>query len=85
MRGYQARGITSGYVFRNEDGIALEPKAMRDNFFNRLEYIKSKRPNLIDSDLEVTEKYGISKSFRRGRTSEATNKGAPLEVAIRVG
>jgi hypothetical protein len=38
-REYQARGITSGYVFRNEDGTKLKLKAMGDKFYDHLEII----------------------------------------------
>jgi hypothetical protein len=39
MREYQARGVTSGYMFRNEDGTKIKQKTMEDKFYDRLEYI----------------------------------------------
>jgi hypothetical protein len=42
-----------------------------------LELIKNSRLDLIAPDLEVVEEYGVSRSFRQGGTSEATNNGVP--------
>jgi len=42
-----------------------------------LEAIKTNRLDLISPDVEVTKEYGVSRSFCRGGTSEATNNRAP--------
>jgi hypothetical protein len=49
-------------------------------FFDRLEQVQLNRPDLIPSNEDVVEDYGIYRSFRRGSTSEATNQGLPPEV-----
>ncbi len=53
---------------------------LESTFFDRLEQIQATRPDLIPPSDDVVEEYGIYKSFRRGSTSEATNKGLPPEV-----
>ncbi len=49
-------------------------------FHDRLAQVQQAKPHLFPPDLEVTEDYGVSRSFRRGGTSEATNNGAPPHV-----
>jgi hypothetical protein len=58
----------------------MRAKEMEEKFYERLESVKIKRADLIEANLEVSEEYGVSRSFRRGGTSEATNKGAPPGV-----
>jgi hypothetical protein len=65
-------------MFRNNDGTKMKLKTLESKFYDRLELIKLKRPDLIDREVEVFEEYGLSRSFRRGGTSEATNRGDPL-------
>jgi hypothetical protein len=40
----------------------------------------SDRPDLLGRDVDIEEVYGISKSFRRGSTLRATDRGVPPEV-----
>jgi hypothetical protein len=51
-------------MFRNQDGRKIKAKVMESKFHDCLDLIKSKRPVLIPLDLEVTEEYGIFRSFR---------------------
>jgi hypothetical protein len=64
----------------NPDGTKLKPKVMEPKFHERLELVKMRRSDLIADEVEISEEYGVSRSFRRGGTSEATNKGAPDHV-----
>jgi hypothetical protein len=77
---YSLRNVTSGYMFRNNDGTRMKIKLMEPKLHERLETIQIRRQDLINGEVEVSEEYGISRSFRRGGTSEATNKGAPPHV-----
>jgi hypothetical protein len=45
----------------------------------RFQSIQSRRPDLIPSDVQVLEEYGLSRSFRRGATSEARARGTGKE------
>ncbi len=78
--GYFSIGVTSGYVFRKPSGERTKMSDFEPAFFERLEHVKQLRPDLISPSLEVSEHYGVSRSFRRGATSEATNGGATNEV-----
>ena len=53
---------------------------MEANFWDRLERIQISKPHLLSDQIEVTEEYGVSRSFRRGSTSEAINRGVPPDV-----
>ncbi len=67
-------------MFRNQDGSRARASVMEDKFHGRLQIIQSLQRDLIPESTDVTEEYGTSRSFRRGGTSEATNKGAPPQV-----
>lgn len=41
---------------------------------DRFSLIQTQKPHIIPPDLQVYEEYGISRSFRRGATTEARNK-----------
>jgi hypothetical protein len=77
---YQAMGVVTGRVFRSSSGECGKMADYEPTFFDRLEEVKTKRPDLIPSNLEIAEHDGVSRSFRRGATSEATNAGANVEV-----
>ena len=79
MEAYAWHNIRSGYMFHNADGTKLKVKTMELKFHERLCEIKMFR-HLIYPEVEVSEEYGVSRSFRRGGTSEATNQGAPPHV-----
>ena len=42
---------------------------------NRIAGVQDKYPSLISSSIDVHEEYGLSRSFRRGSTSEALHRG----------
>jgi hypothetical protein len=73
---YAERNIMSGYMFRNANGTKLKAKLMEPRFHDRLAQVQRQCPHLLDPEVDVVEEYGVSRSFRRGGTSEATNNGA---------
>jgi len=77
LQSYSRLNLTSGYMFRTPEGFKMKSKVMEGKFHDRLELIKNSRLDLIAPDLEVVEEYGVSRSFRQGGTSEATNNGVP--------
>jgi hypothetical protein len=66
--------------FANPRGNVPKCQTLSLPFFERLEQVKQLCPDLISPSFEVSENYGVSRSFRRGVTSEATNGGATNEV-----
>jgi hypothetical protein len=77
---YRAMGIFNGPMFRTSAGQPMKAGSMEEEFFARLEKTQEECPDLIPKDVVVTEEYGIYRSFRRGATSEATNRGVKREV-----
>ncbi len=73
-------GVVQGYLFRGPDGSRLPMSHFEPLFFDRLDQVKLIRPDLIPPQTDVSQEYGISRSFTRGATSEVTNKGVPNEV-----
>ncbi len=71
---YNRLGIYNGPLFQDSNGQPMHASAMEESFFNRLEQIQINRPDLIPQEITVSEEYGISRSFRRGATSEAVNR-----------
>ena len=53
---------------------------MEAQFFRRLEVIQEMRPDLIPDQVDVAEEYGVSRSFRRGSTTEAGNRGVAAHI-----
>jgi hypothetical protein len=77
---YSKLNISNGPLFRNKAGSKIRAIDYETQFFDRLESIQLFRPDLIPSTDNVSEEYGIYRSFRRGSTSEATNRGLPPDV-----
>jgi hypothetical protein len=77
---YTVKNICSGPLFRDANAHRVKAFSFEPAFFDRLEQVQAMRPDLIPATDDVVEEYGIYRSFRRGSTSEATNKGLPPEV-----
>lgn len=77
---YQEKGVNHGPLFRRMDGQRCKATDFESQFFERLEFIKITKPVLMGNTDEISEEYGVSRSFRRGATSEAVNAGAPPDV-----
>ena len=73
-------GITRGPLFRTKAGQPIRAGAMEMQFFTRLETVQMLRPDLIPEQVDVCDVYGVSRSFRRGSTTEAGNRGVPANI-----
>eukprot|EP00957_Ditylum_brightwellii_P177654 13531802-Ditylum_brightwellii.AAC.1 len=70
-------GKTDGAVMCEEDGPLLSAANLEDEFHAQLQKIQTSQtshPRLIDTNVDVTEVYGISRSLRRGSNTRATNQ-----------
>ena len=74
------RGITRGPMFRTENGQPIRAGVMEPSLFLRLEQVQLLRPDLISDQVDIAEVYGVSRSFRRGSTTEAGNRGVPANI-----
>ena len=63
-----------GPAFRARSGAPARPPDFELDILDRLHNIQQARPDLISPDVQVYEAYGLSRSFRRGSTSEARSR-----------
>ncbi len=80
LRWYRDEGITNGPVFRKKNGKQGKAKDFEFEIFERLERIQRERTNILDPDVDITEEFGLSWSFRRGSDSRALAEGLAQEV-----
>jgi len=73
-------GVLRGYLFSSTQGDRLPASYFEPRFLDRLEQVKFAYPELIPPHTNPSAEYGVSRSFRRGATSEVTNQGIPSEV-----
>jgi hypothetical protein len=69
-----------GFVFANNRGKQAKASAYEPRFFEQLNYVRSRHPALFPPGVSVEDDYGISRSGRRGWTTEATNQGVPAYI-----
>lgn len=77
---YENNGTRHGPFFRHPDGTRRKAGTFENKFFERLEHVKTTHPHLLASIEDISEEFGISRSFWRGATSEAVNAGVPPDV-----
>ncbi len=73
-------GVLRGYLLCSTQGDRLPASYFEPRFLDRLEQVKFAYPELIPPHTNPSAEYGVSRSFRRGATSEVTNQGIPSEV-----
>ena len=70
----RSQHLTKGPAFSDKWGKRLSPQWLEIEVLDRLHIIQGTNPELIARDVNVYEDYGISRSFRRGATTQARNK-----------
>lgn len=80
---YHERGIREGHLMRSENGSRLRASHLSMPLFRILKEIQFERPDLIPSEVEVDEEFGMGRSLRRGSNSQAINAGLRKEVIDR--
>jgi hypothetical protein len=61
------------YLFSNERGTKETGGVYENYLYEKLERVQKEEDGIISSKAKVREIYGISRSFRRGSTTAATN------------
>ena len=69
------QGRVKGFFFSCKKGKQMKLKNLEGGILDRLAKVQRLFPALISSVVDVHEEYGLSRSFRRGSTSEAINRG----------
>jgi UPF0288 family protein (methanogenesis marker protein 3) len=73
---YGKKEITNGPVFRNlETGTAVKASAYEFDILLELDTIQKYCGDIVNETVDVYESYGVSRSFRRGSNTHATNQG----------
>jgi hypothetical protein len=69
-----------GYLFLESNGRPSRCGDFESELIERLIEVRDERQDLFEIGLNVAEAYGVSRSFRRGSTTEAQNRGVPPSV-----
>jgi len=69
----ETQGILHGPMFSHHKGEILDERWLELEILERIAVIQQERPDIVKPDVLVHEEYGISRSFRRGATTEARN------------
>jgi hypothetical protein len=78
----QSERRTHGLAFGSADGTCKYGWFERE-ILERFQVVQQKHPDIIPADVQVLEDYGVSRSFRRGATSEARARGVkPADIDI---
>lgn len=72
-------GRTDGWAFERADGSRATASDYKRNIFSRLEVIQA-TTNLIDSECDVWEDFGVQRSGRRCFATVCTNNDVPLHL-----
>jgi len=68
-------GQVRGPAFCDRNGEVASSFAYDAGFVERLLVLQAARPELIPAEVDLSEQFGISRSFRRGSTSVARTRG----------
>ncbi len=70
---------TSGWLFCKEDGSQLEMTHFEVDILRTISDIQENTDGIIPKEIDVFDKYGVFRSWRRGATSIVRNEGVPKE------
>jgi len=69
-------GIRDGWAYQTESGEQMKMSDFEEDVYSLLEEIQADVGlGLIPQGIEIREAYGLARSFRRGATTRAENKG----------
>jgi hypothetical protein len=78
-----SQSLVRGPAFSNRRGQPLDSRWLELEILDRLHAIQGSNPDLIAADMNVHEDYEISRSFKRGATTEARNRGVkPNDIDV---
>ena len=73
-------GRTNGPAFCDLNGEVMMSRDVDCEFHNQLERVQGERPDLMEKDLDVRDRYSIYRSLRRGSTARAIDRKVPTPV-----
>lgn len=78
----ERKNLEVGPALCDVNGFCYQRWKLNMELHNQLEALRTKRPDLIAEDLDVTERFGIHRSFRRGATTKAQQENVPHSVIV---
>jgi len=76
---YNELGYVRGPVWRSSAGHRARISDWEGPVLDRIKDIQNRRPDLIDSNLDIYDEYGLSRSFRRGSNTHVRNVLGPRD------
>jgi hypothetical protein len=74
------RGRVHGFIFANGRGKQAKAALFEPRFFEQLNFVRARHPGLFPPNVHIEDDFGISRSGRRGSSTEAANQGVPSEI-----
>jgi hypothetical protein len=74
------RGRVHGFIFANNRGKQAKAALFEPAFFEQLNYVRARYPDLFPPNVCIEDDFGISRSGRRGSSTEAANQRVPSEI-----
>ena len=75
LKMHEKLGNVRGPAFIDQYGQRMTFRQMQPMILKMLLQVQANKPHIISPSVNVLEEYGISRSFRRGATTHARNKG----------
>jgi hypothetical protein len=76
----ESEGRVRGPAFCTPQGTMAKTLDYNRAFVEQLQTVQATQPGVIPGDLEISETFGISQSFRRGAASVAKTQGVPDKI-----
>jgi hypothetical protein len=76
----EERRRLNGFVFSDKKGKQAKASTMEPSFFDELNWVRLRYPDLFPPNVNIEDGYGIPRSCRRGSSTEAGNQGVPSDI-----
>jgi hypothetical protein len=74
------RGRFNDFVFANSRGKQAKAASYEPRFFEQLNYVRGRHQDMFPPGVNVEDDFGVSRSGRRGSSTEAANQGVPADI-----
>ena len=74
------RNRANGFVFETSRGKQAKASTLEPRFFAELHWVKTRFPGMFPPNISIEDDFGVSRSCRRGSSTEAGNRKVPIGV-----
>jgi hypothetical protein len=71
----EKRGVVTGFMFARRDGSRAKSSDFEMDIADRLIWVQNHYPGVIPREVDIYAHFGVSRSFRRGATTQALIAG----------